>query len=77
MNGARTSPRFSFSGYSFFEWISKNSAYVKTFLAAESAAIVAQQWTLCGLLALAMIVKFCADAVDYFITQVPIEPPTP
>ena len=75
MPNSQMSPRFSFQGYSIFEWLSKNAAYVKTFLAAESAAIVAQQWTLCGLLALAMIVKFCTDAVDYFITQVPIEPP--
>jgi hypothetical protein len=72
-----TSPRFSFAGYSFLTWCSNNAAYVKTWLAGESAAIAAQQWKLCGLLAVAMVVKFAADAVDYFITQVPLPPPAP
>jgi hypothetical protein len=71
------SPRFSFKGYSFLVWMSKNTAYVKVFLAAESPAVAAQQWTLCGLLAVAMAVKYVADAVDYFITQVPLPPATP
>ncbi len=65
------SPRFSFKGYSFKAWLAKNAAYVKTFIAAETAAVTAKQWEVCALLALAMGVKYLADAVDYWLTANP------
>ncbi len=65
------SPRFSFKGYSFTAWLAKNASYVKTFVAAEAAAVSAKQWEVCGLLALAMGVKYLADAIDYWLTSNP------
>lgn len=63
------SHRFSFKGYTFGTWLSLNAAYVKTYFGGMGAAVAAQQWKLAALLTVAMVVKFLADAVDYFITE--------
>jgi hypothetical protein len=62
------SPRFSFAGYSFMAWVTKNAEWIKGFLAAETAALGAQQWKLAAALALGAVSKWAYDAVDYFVS---------
>jgi hypothetical protein len=76
-NGNGVSPRFSFKGFSLMVWLSKNAEWVKAFLAGETAALTASQWKIAIALGIGAVAKFCYDAIDYFITQAPLPPPTP
>jgi hypothetical protein len=49
-------------------WVQKNAEWIKGFLAAETAALGAQQWKLAAALALGAVAKWAYDAVDFFVS---------